>query len=88
MSKRSPELRFVDAGEIGRLTRELPGLQNHGAAELSQRLDHVDAGQHRIAGKVAGEDLLVVRYVFVSSHPNHRFELENSVDQQHRVPMR
>ena len=40
-----PKLRFVDAGQVWRLARELARLEDDRAAELCHRFEHVHAGQ-------------------------------------------
>ena len=81
--------RFVDAAEKKKFFVAFRNVaqKKHGGA-LRHRFDDQHARHHRRAGKMSLKKLLVRRHVFQSDDARPRIELEDPIDEQHRIAMR
>src|SRR5690606_27175543 len=87
---RTAEAGLVDGHEVDELAA--PGgaavMNDQAAGGLGHGLDHQDAGHHRVAGKVPGEERLVYGDVLDADGRNVGIHLDDPVDHQERITVR
>ena len=83
-----PELRIVDATEVGMARRlAVRSLHQEQRRDLRQRLDHEHARHQRRAGKVSLEEIFVDGDVLDGDEPFAGLVLGYRIDERRRVPV-
>ena len=86
---RTAETRFVDAAEEEELLFAIGHVaQAEDCRALSHGLDDQHARHDRVTREVSLEELFVRGDVLQTDDPLPVFDLDNAIDQQHRVAMR
>ncbi len=83
-----PELRIVDATEVGMARRlAIRSLHQEQRRDLRQRLNHEHARHQRRAGKVSLEEIFVDGDVLDGDEPFAGLVLGHRIDERRRVPV-
>ncbi len=79
---------FFDPAEQRQLVRVTAVGQHRDRARLRERLELEHAREHRVAGKVAGEERLGAGHPVAGPDPDRRFAFVDVVDEEERGPVR
>ena len=79
------EADLLDAAEEDDLAPVLGQRQHGHRTRLRQRLELQDPGEHRVAGEVTPEHVLLAGQLLLGHRPLARLELEHPVEQEERV---